>query len=223
MGAIRDHFMGNTSGGGLGAGSFDNTLAEERPPRQAIDATRPDSYEAETAVSGAGGAGRDPIETLRERIANELMRALNARESNAGDGSPSPQLGSPASPTANSGAFGFMTALDGTNSLSSAAGALAPEGSFQRFLHDTNVDLRATLNERANLRREARSAVPIVVPPAQGEGEGASSIPTEGEAIAESTADSPSDPTSDTPQTPTRLVHRPAEGVIEPRLNWWRM
>ncbi|KAG8949208.1 hypothetical protein FRC04_009007 [Tulasnella sp. 424] len=179
---------------------------------------------------------RDPIESLRERIASELMRALANRESQAEDPSSSipsrpsdarsplsEQSPPPASPTTASpgGLTSVPLSFPSPSAAVTGPADQHPEGSFERFLQDTNTELRRTLQERMNYR-EAATAVPIVVP--VGPSDGSSTEPNP-EPTAE--ADGPSGGVAATSSseapTGTRLIHRAPEGVIEPRLNWWRM
>ncbi len=123
---------------------------------------------------------QNAIESLRERIANELMRALAARDGTT------PNVQEQRRPS-----LPFPIAQ--TRSYSVHGSPVPAEGTFDRFLYDTNVELRATLMERITLRERlmAERLVPI---PAAG------------------------------PETDASVVvHRPPEGVIEPRLNWWRL
>ncbi|KAG8930265.1 hypothetical protein FRC01_003006 [Tulasnella sp. 417] len=177
---------------------------------------------------------RDPIDSLRERIASELMRALANRDPQAEDPS-SPISSRPSEPrtvpneqTSSPGSQGGMTSLPlslpSPSTATAGSGDQPPEGSFERFLQDANAELRRTLQERMNYR-EAATAAPIAVPIAPAEGSPAETSPTPAPEADESPEETPADSTSDTPATPagTRLVHRAPEGVIEPRLNWWRM
>lgn len=163
---------------------------------------------------------RDPIESLRERIASELMRALANRDGNSEEPSNStttPQAPSQAGqPTAQSLASGPLSNLPlSLSSPTSPAGneAQHPEGSFDRFLHETNTELRRTLQERMNFR-DAATARPIEIP-----------APVEESTPSPEAATPAGDDTSADRTTPAaiRLVQRAPEGVIEPRLNWWRM
>ncbi|KAG9009567.1 hypothetical protein FRB94_011984 [Tulasnella sp. JGI-2019a] len=233
IGAMRDRLMGGST-----TSAYSELDAAESSPRQAIDGARPDTYTENTPATDAAidsaiaSASRDPIETLRERIANELMRALAQRDGSNGNGNGGTATPEPLSPTRPpGGGFPITTGsnfstpvspmLFSTDSARLLEALLPPEGSFQRFLHDTNVDLRATLNERNNLRRELRASIPLPLPSTDGDAAPAAS--SSAETSGQSTAPGLTSDASASSGTPTLLVNRPAEGVIEPRLNWWRM
>ncbi|KAG8956442.1 hypothetical protein FRC00_004945 [Tulasnella sp. 408] len=72
--------------------------------------------------------------------------------------------------------------------------------------------------------REAATGAPIAVPVGPAEGSPVETNPTSTPEVDGSSEEAPAESTSDN-QAPagTRLIHRAPEGVIEPRLNWWRM
>ncbi|KAG8873038.1 hypothetical protein FRB98_009235 [Tulasnella sp. 332] len=233
IGAMRDRILGSALTSGSGAGSADGDAVESLP-RQAIDTARPDSYSEHSPPAPVDNttmpASRDPIETLRERIASELMRALAQRDTNTNNNGNSASTDPPSPIRPPGGGFPLSvgsgaanplpTSLFSTESARLLEALLPPEGSFQRFLHDTNADLRATLNERSNLRRELRTSVPVPIPVSDGE------VPSGSSSTAHDGHPSPSGQAADgsvSGAAPPLLVNRPAEGLIEPRLNWWRM
>ncbi|KAG8903014.1 hypothetical protein FRB99_003821 [Tulasnella sp. 403] len=207
MGAVRDRLFGHGEG--------HSRQEVERILRGYGDETNAGSSTEDTQ-DGSDPTTRDPIESLRERIASELMRALASREDEsstlsppAHSDSPVPRRHSVAGPATSSAPLTQSTSMTTSTSsqdvTSTRAGALPAEGSFERFLHDTNTELRTTLLERMN-RRDSMAPLPIPIIP------------------SEPNTDSPSNGSTEQQATSTtRLVHRPPEGVIEPRLNWWRM
>ncbi|KAG8961696.1 hypothetical protein FRC03_005059 [Tulasnella sp. 419] len=209
-------------------------------------------------TSPSGTPPTDPVEALRQRIANELRRALANRDgalgglgSGVGPSSlpsssshtPSPTQASP-SPAAstngheNQAVMPSLEALLGTQAAANASTIgnsdrpLPIEGSFDRFLHDTSVDLRTTLLERMNRSRNVAVPIPIPAPVADNDASDSnnnndnedSSRPTSsstgetGDSAAATASTS-----SQTPNPPIQMVYRSPDGIIEPRLNWWRM
>lgn len=224
--ALRDRMFGGGRATDEDADLYDRImrgLSSEERSRSRSERERPLSTSALDALSES----RDPIESLRERIANELMRALAAR-----DGTASPTLGSPGESSTPSNERGgtpvpaaeplppppadtSITRIPLPTTSPGTATVVPAEGTFERFLHDTNAELRSTLLERMNQRENTAVPVPVnALPPT------VPSTPTESEAPVE-TAPPPADETA--AQQQTRLVHRAPEGVIEPRLNWWRL
>ncbi|KAG8980908.1 hypothetical protein FRB90_007411 [Tulasnella sp. 427] len=193
----------------------------------------------ETPTPPLEDPARDPIESLRERIASELMRALANREGQAEDPSsavtapprtpPTEQAPSTTSPAG--GLTSLPLSLPSPSTAVLGPGDQHPEGSFERFLQDTNAELRRTLQERMSYR-EAATAVPIAVPIGPSEGAPAEPIaepvpevegPSQPQEVEAEPVLAPADEESQATPAGTRLVHRAPEGVIEPRLNWWRM
>ena len=253
--ALRDRMFG----AGSGSGNISNT--NNRPEEEDLYERILRSLSSNTAA-GADGEGsrstdissnsrrldeddnghghadqqqqRDPIESLRERIASELMRALAARDGTAspstgeenGGGSGSVRLPSPgesasSSPSdfrslsrptipspLHSGPVDHIARLPFAGPLPPTGAVTLPlEGTFERFLHDTNTELRSTLLERMSNRENVAVPIPASAFEQQQQQQETSSAGAE---------DGGTDGSM-------RLVHRAPEGVIEPRLNWWRM
>ncbi|KDQ11114.1 hypothetical protein BOTBODRAFT_466583 [Botryobasidium botryosum FD-172 SS1] len=226
-------------------------------PSEPVSPTTPSSNSNWLPVpaSGPGASERNQVEALRENIAAELTRVLTARRmpsaSTNNSMTTTPTAATEATPPS-SGASTLPTSPSptpvGTEPSTASASAGGPPGSFERFLHDIQVELRNTLTDRYNrdhgIIPGGASVSPVaaaIAAAADTEGSDESSAspgedapavpaatsPDDSEGLAEPVSDAaPSVPESEPEPAPsTQLAphlqpHRPS---TDSPLNWWRI